>query len=190
MKVLIILSVVLNIIFLLFFIFDEKRRKFDKFVEKEKDKELRMISAEEVTNRGLLEVCKRHLNGKWCEWWEEDLSLDTILKIVLQCKEYLFPFRQGLYKSGYLLNKRMMSTCVLSLNRTLTGRQIDCAFHVSHLLGKKEYIHALHEFMDCIDDNGNTRKEPRIVSINEYALYSCLLEMFLSNLEGREHSTT
>ena len=67
---------------------------------------------------------------------------------------------------------------------TLSSRQSFCAESVVTHLANNHYIEALHELYDCIDDYGRGRD--RVLSENEYTLYSCLLKIFIKKLESEE----
>lgn len=44
-----------------------------------------------------------------------------------------------------------------------------------------KYNHALHEFEDCIDDYGKGKE--RYLTRNEFILYNCILNCFITRLE-------
>ena len=132
-----------------------------------------------VTNQGLLEI----FLGKegWHKWKDDSISADIILNKIIKCKEYLKSTELQIHRLEFLHMNQSMSESNPSIFRTLTMRQIYCAKAVIYLVEQKKYVDAIREFMDCISNYNRTITE--LVSVNEYALYSCLLDLLIIQLE-------
>lgn len=76
----------------------------------------------------------------------------------------------------------------LDMHRPLSARQIYCSQLAMNMIITKKYNDALHEFMDCIDDYG--KSDNRNISVNEFALYNCILQCFMFMLENEKNQVT
>lgn len=131
-------------------------------------------------NKDLLEVCM--IDGKYCAF-NGTFTNEQILDVILKCKEYLDGTRVVYSYSHSELGDIAQDTKYGEFVRPLTGRQVHCGSYAISLLGKGEYNHALHEFMDCIDDYCCAKEKNKIISINEYGLYMCIIEAFVCHLK-------
>lgn len=93
--------------------------------------------------------------------WFNNCNIEKIYEALIDINEYL--------------NGSVKNLCACE-TRPLSERQILCAESVMTLIHDEEYSKALHELADCIDDYGTATT--RTISINEYALYKCLIFCF------------
>lgn len=98
--------------------------------------------------------------------WFNNCNIGKIYEALIDINEYL---------NGIVKNSCAWET------RPLSERQIICAESVMALIHDEEYSKALHELADCIDDYGTATT--RTISINEYALYNCMISCFIKKME-------
>lgn len=140
-----------------------------------------------ITNKKLLDICLAELDGKWCNY-EDKIPVEKISAIIDNCYEYLKPMediiRQTTFQRSFNEEgKYCFSYEDVTTYGYLSMRQIYCATLASRMIAEGKYSAALHEFMDCIDNYGETARDIRHIYINEYALYACILEAFKASFK-------
>lgn len=107
-----------------------------------------------------------------------------IYEALLEAKEYLDK-QKKYWEIGFCFSPDE-ALCIPSDNhveRPVSLRQFRCSSSAIKLIMRDEYNHALHEFMDCIDDYGHGKD--RNLTFNEVALYYCVLNCFIARLEEK-----
>ena len=128
---------------------------------------------EKIINKTLLNINLQSFEGKWPTWNDQTISAEHLLNTAIRCKEYLsqVPPEHKVYRNS-------------ADEQTLSARQISRAIDANCLIGQRDFIHAYHEFMDCIDNyNEALYKTPREITTTEYAIYICFLEAFISSIK-------
>lgn len=139
------------------------------------------------TSDHLLNICLRELKGDLDSWQCEAVSSDTILYTVKDCLYYLIQMDEGYI---HMLGCPDSLKKHPELTKSLSIRQVSCGTTAIHCIRHREWSDAFQALMDCIDDDGNARKSPRVISVNEYALYISIIEMFICCMEQSGQVTT
>ena len=109
--------------------------------------------------------------------WNDELSVDEILQMLHQGLEYL----KKSHPTG-ASELKILSQDEVNQNRALSHRQVSRNDAVLDLVLEKKYTEALHELQDCII---NYQRDTNIImSVNEYAIYTNLFTMFISQLQN------
>lgn len=117
-----------------------------------------------------------------------ELTTESILQAMYECREYLMQMEHHINLTDCHRNEKKD---YMSMNgkidiQPLTSRQSFCANTVIKYIANQRWGNALHEFLDCIDNFGECGREPRLITINEYVLYSCLIQAFVSALKEQQ----
>lgn len=128
----------------------------------------------DIKNKELLHVLL--IDGKYVSP-ESNYSVKEIQDALLRGKEYLSHVHISFHEEPCEDEEHMDHI------RPISARQFYCATFVISLVFEGKYNHAMHELMDCINDYGNATIHETTISINEYALYMCLIDTFLQKLQ-------
>lgn len=120
-------------------------------------------------------LSKLRIRGQYAQY-NSQFTDGEIYIALCRAKEYLDVYIIGVDATEFIGNKDN-----INLIRPISPRQVYCSNFAIYLIMKKKYNHALHEFMDCIDDYQHSPN--RAVSINEYALYICIMNCFIAMIE-------
>lgn len=111
------------------------------------------------------------INGKSATM-SGNLNNEDIYECLLKMKDYL--------SKVYIIPTNSIDNYEKKQN--LSSRQICCSKLCGEYLIKQEFVPALHELLDCINDYGYGLNESRLITIEEYSLYLSLINGFIACL--------
>lgn len=112
-------------------------------------------------------------------------TVEEIKNILLEVKEYLEKIKPIAGINRKEDKVRMLNSFLQQNNvdfRPLSMIQINASIKMQEYLFEQEYNKALHEFANCIEDDGKALNGTKEISINEYALYINMVSGFYNQL--------
>lgn len=127
------------------------------------------VNPHHITGGQLLDALR--IRGKLATGYGDNFTNEEIYNALTKCEQLLNTMRINAKGFGFF-------------SKTLSGRQGSCSRMAFLLITEGEYLSAMHELVDCIDDYG--RGKSRKITQNEYVLYNCVISCFLARLEKRD----
>lgn len=144
---------------------------------------VRLKSQKKCSNRELLKIMMQDGGYPTSHDARTIEEIRTILHEMLNCLDAVTPDCGYENEDGveYLLNSFLQQNTTDF--RPLSMHQIFASFQMQNHLSQKDYNRAFLQLANCIEDNGKGLNDKKLISVNEYALYTNLIKGFLNQLE-------